>query len=508
MVLTMAFFKKPSDCLFSANRRELFQASFAAIGFAICSGCGSDGPDLTSNNAAPQNSHNPDLSRTVYSSDRLDTPLKQVSDQADSPQAQELLSKMFQQYRQAKTYSDDGRVELRYKQNGVDQVDSAPLAVRYESPDRLAVRAYGLEMACRGGQLTAQIHDVGTENWQNQRLRSNLPPGPFTLDDLYADPLLVQFATAGLGGPPPQLELLFGENPLLGLLEGNVRLTLDRPVKLDGRVYSTLRISGPATEYVLWIDPNTFLLRRIDLPLSSVPGLSEDVSIQNPRLSIDLRDASFTAPSRTPFQLSHRQSTVDVPAFIPLPPAIANPMLGQNAPAFTLDIRSPQGQGLCRVSQQGSDRPITVLLWVARHSGSEAAAQELHQLAGSLPAASRDATRFVIVMAEDGPPTGQTLQQWNTPLPWVDDRQAIGRDLFRVETAPTLCVLGRNGELEWFQHRVEPGALHALPQVIQDLLSGVHVGRSLQEEHAANLQAYQQALQSAIQNSGQAVPPK
>jgi hypothetical protein len=474
----------------------------AWLGVIAVAGCGGEtnSVDAVDANSSEGPQSVPAVQRGTSESSAIRPVTQRAAAAGQDEPARQLFSQMLSRYRRAERYADQGTVRLSYQQNGVPQTDTAPLAVQYQAPGSLSLQAYGLQLICDAGLLAAQVDDPASENLDGQRLQQRLGGERLSLDTIYADPIVTQFATAGLGGPSPQLELLLGDTPLSGLLAEESELSLDPPAQLENRVCQRLRIATPPLDYVLWIDQQDFTLRRIELPLALVPGLVDDVTIRDAKLTIELTAARLDPPRLDRFDLPLRPQTRVVSHFIPLPPPLDSPLLGRTPPPFVLAAHDTVGgetNGGFRITEAGSDRSVTVLLWVARHEGSQAAAVGLQELATSMPAALRESTRFVIVMAEAGGPTDQTLQQWGVELPWVNDTQAIGRDVFGVEEAPTLAVLSANRQIEWFQHRVEPGAMLALPQVIADVLAGARVGETLQADHAANQQAYQDAIKAA-----------
>ncbi len=497
MVLTMAFAEMIGIQQQIRRTRGVLSICAACLGVAILAGCG--GPDHAAtdpnSDAASDSQAVPAVDRGMGEATAIRPVVRSAGSSESDQEARRLLSRMLSRYRQAERYADQGTVRLSYQQNGVPQIDTAPLAVQHLAPGNLSLQAYGLQLVCADRTLTAQIVDPGSANLGGQRLQQKLAGGRLTLDQIYADPLVTQFATAGLAGPAPQLELLFGDTPLSGLLADESQLSLDSPAALDNHVCQRLRIATPPLDYVLWIDQQDLVLRRIELPLALVPGLVDDVTIGDAKLTIELTAASFDPPRLDHFALPPRREVQMVSRLIPLPPPLDSPLLGRTPPAFEL-VAEQAGRGF-RVSEAGSDRSVTVLLWVARHEGSQAAAGGLQELASSMPPELRQSTRFVIVMSEAGEPTDQTLRQWGVDLPWANDTQAVGRDVFGVEEAPTLAVLSSNRQIEWFQHRVEPGAMLALPQVITDVLAGARVGETLQADHKANQQAYQDAIKEA-----------
>lgn len=412
--------------------------------------------------------------------------------------ARQLLDAMVGRYRAADAYSDDARVRLSYRRDGEPYVDEAPLAVAFERPGRVHLRAYAAEVIIAQRRLNARLADPVTDNMDGQRLERAIARPAITLADIYSDPTLTHFATAGLGGPAPQLELLMSDEPLAGLFDDTTRLLLDPPKTIDGALCDLLRIKTDQLTYTLWVERETLLLRRVELPTEPT-GLPADPQVADVRLSIELTSAAFEVPSNESWRLPADERAKVVAAFIPPPPPLASPHLGRRVPEFQL--LDSNGQPV--VSDAGSDRDFTAMLWIADHPASQMAARQLQALADRVDAKIADRTRFLLVMAEaspeNGSSTGDMLRGWNVGLAHVDDSAAVGRDVFGVQEAPTLCVLGAEGQMHWFFPRVGPEMAEQLTAVLTDLTGGVDVGGELRKRYEADQQTYRQLLHDSAQ---------
>lgn len=413
---------------------------------------------------------------------------------AETSSPEHLLRKVLACYREATAYQDAAVVRLAYHQQGTAQVDQAPLAVRFQAPDRLRLQAYTLDCAVKDGRLVAQVIDDFSNNLDNQFLLQTMPSGRISANAVYGDPLLAQLAGAGMAGRPPQLELLAGDDPLGDLFAAGASLESLPASRIGNHDCLRLRIGSDAEAATLWLDKVSLIIRRLELPISIIPQIATDTNIKNPRLTIEFHNAAFTAPPPDSFDLKPGTESQGVSRFIPPPPQLPSKLLGQQPSSFRLSVIQGRDQPWTTVRETGSDRPQTVLLWLARHEGSQAAALALQQVVRALPKTLLESTHFILVMAEQGEAMDVTLGRWNVQLPWALDRQAIGRDVFGIQQAPALCVLGPKGNLEWLQHPVAPGAIGALPQVLRDLDAGLQVGQLLQDEAADNWRLYRAAV--------------
>jgi hypothetical protein len=548
-------------------RRWILQAVLCGMpvcGFSL--GCGSGQvPEVSSQNASPQNLtdgsqkdaavvfHSPSdkppkqgdvsqnanpvsnvpfgvgLQSTSQNTNRSPspTPVTAVS-QTTASVARQWMDAVIERYRKASSYSDAGYVRLSYRRLGERFEDKAPLAVQFIRGKSLHVQAYASEMVILDGDLQATITDPLTNNMDGQVLRNRLTAGRFALADIYADAEWTHFASAGLGGPSPQLELLLSDKPLAGLFEGKAELSMGPveslatnpsqataadPAATLTQECQTLVIETEGLVYRLWIDKSSGLLRRIELPIASA-GLAADPAVTDVQLSIELDGARFSTlgPEAFRFQAVPRNTSVPkfVRSFVPLPPPLISDLLGQTLPEFALSDAS----GRLLASERGSDRKMTVLLWIADHPASRMAASQLQMVADTREGKGQKDCRIAVVMAEPqappaqptsdtlvapsaANPTGAMLRSWRVGLPFSEDVKAVGRDTFKIAEAPTLVVIGPSGVVDWFQPRVGPDLAVSLPMLLDDLAAGKTVGKDLRAQYEKDQQTYRQLLSDA-----------
>lgn len=432
----------------------------------------------------------------------------QISEDLPGPQAEtaasnndaarRLLERVIQNYRTTAQYSDRGRVILRYNQAGIEHQDEAPLSLAFIRNRNLHLTAYASELAIYQGRMRATIVDPMTMNMGGQMLDLPLLEPSFGLKEIYSDPTFVHFSTVGLGGPSPQLELLLSDDPLAGLFQGESRISLIEPSTMGSSLCDRLAIQSNALQYMLWIDRETLVIRRVELPTSGTE-LASDPSVSSIRLSIELDEAKMSVSADETWRLARPNDALAVRQFVLPPPEIISENLGRQLQTFQL--RDSHNE--FTVTENGSDRATTVLLWIADHPASRAAAAQLQIIADQRDLASNRNVRFLLVMAEPTPPpsnaTAELLRSWNIGLSFCNDYQAVGRDVFGVHEAPSLCILGKQGELQWFAPRVGPEMGGDLPAILADLEKGVNIGGDIATRYSQDQETYRRLLVEARQ---------
>ncbi|MEZ6091212.1 MAG: hypothetical protein R3C05_24970 [Pirellulaceae bacterium] len=407
--------------------------------------------------------------------------------------ANQWVDRCKEAYRRAKTYRDAGYVRLAYQLNGQAFEDRAPLSVCYQVPNRLALNAYALRLTSDGRHLQASVADPDTNHFDGQYLWTGVAP-KLTLPEIYADPVVAQFARAGLGGPAPQLELLLSNKPLEGWLQAAKSLSIEDDQMVDGHLCKSIVIAMQNLRYVLCIDEQTHIVRRIELPWQAIaPDLASNPYLSDASLTIELAGAKFDeALSDESFAVQTAPMTVPVSELIPPPPEAPHRLVGRQADSFSL--REPNGRFV--LASDNNDLPANVLLWIADHPSSQQVAVGLQQTIDNLPASISGGVRAAIVMAEpkQDETTGHILRRWGVGLPWIDDTQAVGRDVFQIAEAPCLIVISQTGTIEVHQQRVHDNMMQALPSLLASMQQKQPVGHIAQQNYIARQARYYRSI--------------
>ena len=387
------------------------------------------------------------------------------------------LADVLARYRNAAVYHDRGFVRLRRQRGGRWEDHTAPLSVWY-AHERLYVTAYDARLWSDAGQLTAWI-EVPRRDLAPQLLSQSTSRGRPRLDTLLADPILSERIGAGLAGPPPQLDWLFAAQPMKRLFEDpQVRFDFGEPSVVDGRdCLSIVAASGPE-RYQFWIDSQSGVIRRIELP--PVRDLN-DASAGLAHLSLELSDASFER-GQTPNFESPPTRSLPVSRLVPLPPEPPADVLGESLPPFRLTA----DDGSFAITHRGSDREVTMLMWVTNDSRAISSATALARWHAIAPPQLRDRLRIAIVaqptaladVAEPALPIiSSDLGAANLPLP-----------------PGGLMVLDKEGRVAWLQDQLTSDTMTALGPVISDILQGVDVPARLRQQWQGDQQLYLQQI--------------
>jgi hypothetical protein len=385
----------------------------------------------------------------------------------------ETFWKILNSYRNAKGYSDQGAAVLRYRSAEGMLEDRAPLAISWQSPDRLAVSAYDARCLVDGRYFWSWVMDPQTNHFDNQVSRRPYE-GKMTLDQLLRDSTWSQAAAAGLAGPPPQLTWLFVDQPK----EERPAVKRIDDAKLDGRDFARFELGEGRERRTFWIDPRTGMIRRIELPPPPTPG-AMDV-----QLTVELIDAKFAPAEKELVALPQDRRLVSALIAPPPPPV---PLIGQRPPSFKLSSHDSR----VTITQNGTGR-VAILLWFADHPASQAVLQDLQKFADE----KSSTIDYLTIMSEPNPQqgTGDLLRRWRVGLPWTNDASAIGRDIFRIREAPTLIVLDAQGTVQLITSRWSEQLMPTLAFVLDQIKAGKNPGKDSRAAYEQAVEQYRRQI--------------
>lgn len=391
--------------------------------------------------------------------------------------ASEVLGKLLKTYRDAKSYSDNGEIVLRRRQDGELLENKWKAAVKFERPNRLLVEDYQVTLGCDGKELRGKIEDEATGNVDGQFL---VRPAPekLKLKDLASDPLLYDILISQIRRQPIQLELLLESQGLASAFGGDIACKLLSDADVEGESCHRVEVPSPGGSFIFWIDTKSFLLRRLEYPAAAlVPALAQDSTVSDISLTAELHDARLnpTIP-REDFTLAIPTGAKKMKSLVMPPQPLPSDLFGQ--PAGDFFLTQLDGEKLRSKDLAGK---IAVLTWF---HNAPSCAPFLAQVEQARKELSQDGKVVFIAVSTDPTNLGndnlaKLLSDWSVEMPVVRDLDRFGESVFHMEVHPTLIVLGRDGRIQIVQAGGGPDLARQLGVILERLLKGEDVAAEI-----------------------------
>ncbi|MBC7852223.1 MAG: TlpA family protein disulfide reductase [Pirellulaceae bacterium] len=388
-----------------------------------------------------------------------------------------MLRQLLKTYREAKSYSDDGQVVLRFRQNGELIESKWKTAVRFERPNRLFVQAYQATLACDGKELRGRIEDDSTGDVDGQFL---VRPAPkeLRLKDLAIDPLLYDILSSQLRRQPIQLELLLESQGLASAFRGDVACKLLEDAQVEGQLCRRVEVPSPGGSFIFWVDAQSSLLRRLEYPAAALlPALAQDPAVKDISLTAELTGAEFN-PAIPPeqFVLAIPAGAKKMKSLVMPPQPLPSDLFGQQTGDFfftQLDGDKLQSQDLAG--------KIVVLTWFRNDPSCPPVLAQVEQARQEL---SKNAKVAFYAVSTDPTQLGnddlaKLLSSWSVAMPVVRDLEPFGDSLFKIQVQPTVIVLDAGGRVQIVQAGGGPDLARQLGVILERLLKGDDVAAEI-----------------------------
>ncbi|EMI54068.1 signal peptide protein [Rhodopirellula sallentina SM41] len=432
--------------------------------------------------------------------------------------AQTRLREVFGAYQASTFYEDDGEVVIRSPRTSgsgsfANQQETAPLRVRLD-PRQLAVDAYTARIRVSAGEdvrrsrerleLIAWFNEPETSHFDAQVLVQRWDSSPedrLRLENVLRDEVLRSRVSAGLAGPPPQLEWLLADRPMKKLFTDDSRFEWLDTGEIDGVELQRIAVTSDRERFVFWIHPVTNLIRRVELPVP--PSIGDQR--EGWELFLELRAATFLAPvqgfgtgeTSPQFESRPRFREKWVGRFVPVPPPPPSPLLGKEIRIEELMTAKGVGEPgvllesrflIASISpEDSSDRPA----WMA----------EWGRMLPALNTTSAGRMRFIALSSHRD--VAQTLRQYPSSLVSVVDPAGVSGVLRKLRlSGGAFAVLstprntGAPAKLLLVENESDPGSIQNAIAVIRDSQSGIDVPKKIREDYESLVRDYESALRT------------
>lgn len=399
--------------------------------------------------------------------------------------AKSLLQTVFHRYRSAESYRDSSRVRLAYDRGGRLESQWAPLSVCLDRGN-FYVEAYSLRCYCDTRHTLAWIQDPSSDDFDGQVSVSEAPKARGDWEKLTLDPIFAQHLSAGLGGPPPQLDWLFAAEPMKGLFGEQQTFEFGPTDTIEGRPCQCVIVRADSQRYTFWVDRAASIVRRIELP-SVIASPEPTDPPQEMTLTVELTGATFAPLTAPPTIQPLPTNPRYVSQFVPLPPEQPNPALGRE---LERSIAEPLGRA--KAADRGASESLVILVCQVDPDASRSIMGWLGGWRARLPRELSDRVRLVQV---GGDSYGADPKQGMIALD--GDPEQWAQQLGLVKGG--LAIVSPRGVLMWTHPQLFPHELPLLGTIVADVLADVDVPRRLRDDWQTAHEAYQAELKRRSQ---------
>ncbi len=423
---------------------------------------------------------------------------------AESIDPQELLSKLHAAYQNAKSYSDNSSVVFYAVQRASGSEKEIPftrISVALQRPNRLYLTykknisspdEESYELAC-DGQIVRS-----TANETPDQIHEAIAPEQLSAENFIPEPeLRSAILESSIENTLPQLAFFLskGDQQVAVFPYADEARSLPSAV-LDGVTYHRVEIPTPLGKRVLWIDPENFTLRRMELPIDNqkeilnVGNAWSDIAVW-----VDFEDVTLNPNFNDKlFTLTVPEGARRVRRFVAPPPPGPPEFLGKPVGQFT--FTSLSGEDVTPKALAGK---VTILdFWSTDCPPCRLQTPILNEAYQHFESNADVAFLAVSTDSRVVPDAAveKTLRNWGGEMTLVRDLKSSAYQDLNLRETPTLMLVDSEGRLQSFQvgahRRSQP-----LIDVVQRLVDGENIVATDRARHAEFLVKYEHALDAA-----------
>ncbi len=411
-------------------------------------------------------------------------------------------------------YADDGQVVLRAQAGNSStplQTETAPLRVYFDRRTlkldaymaRIRVHASSNEPANASSERTEMVawfEEPESSHFDQQVLRQRWQSPSadrLRLEQVLNDEVLRSRLSAGLAGPPPQLEWLLADRPMQKLFKSRSQFEWLSPAAIDNTELQRIQVTSEREQFVFWIEPHTSLIWRVELPLSDLP--TSNLNTDHWSLSLELHGATFQPSSSgenetTTYEVGPGFQAKWVRAFVPLPPRPPAETLGRSFPLDYLGqagVNGDLGEFLI-IAQPPAERdawPVWLQTW--------------QQFLPTVVSPQLGNTQLIFVTSDRE--LVRTLRDWPTASVSIVSTSSIEKLLRQLRLADDATVLLKTsgpdpaaGKVLLSESGTNTSTLANIVAVIRDSMAGVDVPARIHADYEAIVREYESRVKQQL----------
>jgi len=410
-------------------------------------------------------------------------------------EAERVLKKMIDIYADANTYSDRGVVRMTGRSGGKPFDEAVPFSTTLERPGKLHMHLYGATYVSDGTTCWAWHDDIAG-------IMAKRPaPKTAMLTEVYTDEALNMEFHGTFGTSLPS-EMLLGADAMDLIRQGG-KPELMSDDTLDDRKCYRVRVKRPDGNTTYWIDKQSFVLRRIDLPTERIALTmsSAGAPVSDLKITAEFLQAQLNKPLDNPeaFHVSPPPQLkfterLDPMWASPAPPPLAE-TLGKKLDSYvmrTLDGRPFE-------STQLAGKTCVFFFVDARQIGALKKIDEAYRTLGKDPGIVFNGVNIDVAVGDADLKKELEAEDCKVPvLQLVVDPKTntAATNVFGVTTVPSLFIVDRQGVVQDYEGGISAKSHADLTKRIQDVAAGRSLVDLAKARHDKNMQEYERATQA------------
>lgn len=432
------------------------------------------------------------------------SPSQQQSSSASTIAPEELLANLRATYSNASSYSDNAMLQMRGVNRSRGTLTEMPftrLSLLFARPNRYAI-SYEDALPSSQGSTKYQVVSDGrrvrsSASQLPEQIHEAIAPHQTTIDNLIPEPelrsVIFQVAIENLF---PQLAMLLTEDPQQPIFPRATKMEMLPDGNIGESVYYRLSLVEPEGNRILWIDKESFVLRRMQIPIEGQRELLDPAG-QFADFSVDLDFSNITLDA----EFAETSLALDVPEggrlvrrFIPPPPPGPSEVLGK--PIKEFKFTDAAGNEITPSSMAGK---IMVLdFWATDCAPCKENTPRLEEAYQQLKDDS-DVAFFAVSTDPKGLPQAtidRTLEAWGATFPSLRDLDKTSYYELDVQATPTLMIVGPDRRLEAI-HLGPVDSAESLVSKIRKLRDDGDLVKDAREQHARQLEQHRAIVEAA-----------
>lgn len=449
-------------------------------------------PTPTTNPDAVQNKPEKDEQNNLDLVIQDEAPLP-ASALSQLPSVQETFEKMLGAYKNLDSYTDQAfcQASIRKGEEIVNQ--SSPFFFSFVKPNKMRYVSRTCEIRSDGKTISVFISSLPGVILQKPC------PAELHLEDLLFDQAIDE--AVFLSQPslfsvlPLQWIMFFADDPLKTLTFGQKEIRVLAPREINGRPCYRLRFDREDGSVILWIDQESGLILRAQLPPQLLVDTSEGASDDDCSVTIEFCEPQINAEvPETAFKMEIPVGTNVTDHYIPP----TTQLLGTKIPDFQFNKLDEKGT----VDLSSLKGKIAIINFWTTWSKLEPTVQpQLNQLRQAFK--NDEDVVFLSVSIDESSVSDavlrDSLKQWSSPLDCVrDDSGYLAREL-KITFVPTVLALNKDGVIEAVEMGFNPLLVNELSSCIEQIKNGESPHQQTLDNKMTEMKQYEQHRKEWLQ---------